>query len=227
VRKFVLISTDKAVNPTSLMGASKRIAEIVAESFNQLDGTRFSTVRFGNVLGSAGSVVPLFQEQIRNGGPVTVTHPEMTRFFMTIPEATQLILQAGAMGRGGEIYVLDMGEPIKIAFLAQQLIRLSGFVPGKDIRIEYTGLRPGERLHEELFHEDERLEKTQHRKIFLARHRTVDRSAVEQAIGELTEACERFDEERITALIKRLVPEMKVAAVPEASNVIAFKRGVS
>jgi FlaA1/EpsC-like NDP-sugar epimerase len=227
VRRFVLISTDKAVNPTSLMGATKRIAEIVAESFNQLDGTRFSTVRFGNVLGSAGSVVPLFQEQIRNGGPVTVTHREMTRFFMTIPEATQLILQAGAMGRGGEIYVLDMGEPIKIDFLAQQLIRLSGFVPGKDIRIEYTGLRPGERLHEELFHEDERLEKTQHRKIFLARHRTVDRSAVEQAVGELTEACERFDEERITALIKRLVPEMKVAAVPEASNVIAFKRGVS
>ena len=227
VRKFVLISTDKAVNPTSLMGASKRIAEIVAESFNQLEGTRFTTVRFGNVLGSAGSVVPLFQEQIRNGGPVTVTHPEMTRFFMTIPEATQLILQAGAMGRGGEIYVLDMGEPIKIAFLAQQLIRLSGLVPGKDIRIEYTGLRPGERLHEELFHEDERLEKTQHRKIFLARHRTVDRSAVEQTIGELTEACERFDEERITALIKRLVPEMTVAEVPEASNVIAFKRGVS
>ncbi len=227
VRKFVLISTDKAVNPTSLMGASKRIAEIVAESFNQLEGTRFTTVRFGNVLGSAGSVVPLFQEQIRNGGPVTVTHPEMTRFFMTIPEATQLILQAGAMGRGGEIYVLDMGEPIKIAFLAQQLIRLSGLVPGEDIRIEYTGLRPGERLHEELFHEDERLEKTQHRKIFLARHRTVDRSAVEQVIGELTEACERFDEERITALIKRLVPEMTVASVPEASNVIAFKRGVS
>ncbi len=227
VRKFVLISTDKAVNPTSLMGASKRIAEIVAESFNQLEGTRFTTVRFGNVLGSAGSVVPLFQEQIRNGGPVTVTHPEMTRFFMTIPEATQLILQAGAMGRGGEIYVLDMGEPIKIAFLAQQLIRLSGLVPGKDIRIEYTGLRPGERLHEELFHEDERLEKTQHRKIFLARHRTVDRSAVEQAIGELTEACERFDEERITALIKRLVPEMTVADISAPDNVIPFKRGVS
>lgn len=227
VRKFVLISTDKAVNPSSLMGASKRIAEIVAESFNQLDGTRFTTVRFGNVLGSAGSVVPLFQEQIRNGGPVTVTHPEMTRFFMTIPEATQLILQAGAMGKGGEIYVLDMGEPIKIAFLAQQLIRLSGLVPGKDIRIEYTGLRPGERLHEELFHEDERLEKTQHRKIFLARHRTVDRSAVEQAIGELTEACERFEEERITALIKRLVPEMTVVDIPTADNVIPFKRGVS
>lgn len=227
VRKFVLISTDKAVNPTSLMGASKRIAEIVAESFNQLDGTRFTTVRFGNVLGSAGSVVPLFQEQIRNGGPVTVTHPEMTRFFMTIPEATQLILQAGAMGRGGEIYVLDMGEPIKIAFLAQQLIRLSGLVPGEDIRIDYTGLRPGERLHEELFHEDERLEKTQHRKIFLARHRTVDRSAVEQTIGELTEACERFDEQRITALIKRLVPEMTVADVSAPDNVIPFKRGVS
>jgi FlaA1/EpsC-like NDP-sugar epimerase len=227
VRKFVLISTDKAVNPTSLMGASKRIAEIAAESFNQLDGTRFTTVRFGNVLGSAGSVVPLFQEQIRNGGPVTVTHPEMTRFFMTISEATQLILQAAAMGRGGEIYVLDMGEPIKIAFLAQQLIRLSGLVPGKDIRIEYTGLRPGERLHEELFHEDERLEKTQHRKIFLARHRTVDRSAVEQAIGELTEACERFDEDRVTALIRRLVPEMTVADISAPDNVIPFKRGVS
>ncbi|MFO1436500.1 MAG: nucleoside-diphosphate sugar epimerase/dehydratase, partial [Gammaproteobacteria bacterium] len=223
VQKFVLISTDKAVNPTSLMGASKRIAEIVAESFNQLEGTRFVTVRFGNVLGSAGSVVPLFQEQIRNGGPVTVTHPEMTRFFMTIPEATQLILQAGAMGHGGEIFVLDMGEPIKIAFLAEQMIRLSGRIPGVDIKIDYTGLRPGERLHEELFHEDERLEKTGHRKVFLARHRSVDRRSVEQTVLELTDACANFDEERITALVHRMVPELSACEVPVDGNIVAFK----
>jgi FlaA1/EpsC-like NDP-sugar epimerase len=226
-RKFVLISTDKAVNPSSLMGATKRIAEVICECFNQFDGTRFVTVRFGNVLGSAGSVVPLFQEQIRNGGPVTVTHPDMTRFFMTIPEATQLILQAGSMGQGGEIFVLDMGEPVRIAYLAEQLIRLSGRVPGREIRIEYTGIRPGERLHEELFHEDERLEKTGHRKIFRARQRPVDSGNLEQIMQEFVRACDEFDEDAIGALVRRLVPEMRNGDSTEASNIVAFKRGVS
>jgi FlaA1/EpsC-like NDP-sugar epimerase len=165
---FVLISTDKAVNPANIMGASKRIAEIFCQNFNQHSATRFITVRFGNVLGSDGSVVPLFKAQIEAGGPVTVTHPEMTRYFMTIPEACQLILQAESMGSGGEIYVLDMGEPVSISYLAEQMIRLSGNEPGKDIEIVYTGLRPGEKLFEELFHEKERLVGTQHEKIFLA-----------------------------------------------------------
>ncbi len=171
---FVMISTDKAVNPANVMGASKRAAEIFCQNLNQRSNTRFVTVRFGNVLGSAGSVVPLFSEQIKNGGPITVTHREITRYFMTIPEASQLILQASVMGDGGEIFVLDMGEPIKISYLAEQMIRLSGKVPGEDIDIVYTGLRPGEKLYEELFHEKEALQSTPHRKILLARYRTFD-----------------------------------------------------
>jgi FlaA1/EpsC-like NDP-sugar epimerase len=222
----VLISTDKAVNPSSLMGATKRMAEVVCEYFNQKNVTQFVTVRFGNVLGSAGSVVPIFQEQIRNGGPVTVTHPEMTRFFMTIPEASQLILQAAAMGRGGEIFVLDMGQPVKIAYLAERLIRLSGRLPGRDIRIEYTGVRPGERLHEELFHDDEHLDDTSHRKIFLARHRSIDVRDMEQTIDDISHACDEFDEDRVAVHIRRLVPEMRNEDSSNDSNkVVAFKRG--
>lgn len=227
-RKFVLISTDKAVNPSSIMGASKRIAEIVCEHCNQIERTRFITVRFGNVLGSAGSVVPLFQEQIRAGGPVTVTHPEMTRYFMTIPEATQLILQAGAMGQGGEIFVLDMGQPIRIAYLAEQMIRLSGMKAGHDIHIEYSGIRPGERLREELFHQDEQMERTRHAKILLARHRPVESDALEDMLGELRAACEEFDEEWIESLVRRLVPEMQTPATsPLADNIVAFQKGAS
>jgi FlaA1/EpsC-like NDP-sugar epimerase len=207
-RKFILISTDKAVNPTSIMGATKRITEIGCEALNMQGQTRFVTVRFGNVLGSAGSVVPLFQEQIRAGGPVTVTHPEMSRYFMTIPEATQLILQAGAMGKGGEIFVLDMGEPVRIAYLAEQMIRLSGRIPGRDVRIEFTGLRPGERLQEELFHQGEQLKPTPHEKILLAQHRAVERQVLDQTLKEMIVACESFDEAQIHALIKQLVPEM-------------------
>jgi FlaA1/EpsC-like NDP-sugar epimerase len=205
---FVLISTDKAVNPANIMGASKRIAEIFCQNLNQRSATRFITVRFGNVLGSDGSVVPLFKTQIEAGGPVTVTHPEMMRYFMTIPEACQLILQAEAMGRGSEIYVLDMGEPVNITYLAEQLIRLSGHEPGKDIEIVYTGLRPGEKLFEELFHEKEQLTGTQHEKIFLARHRQIDWELLEKTLRELESACTRYDEKALLAGIATLVPEL-------------------
>lgn len=169
VNTFILVSTDKAVNPTSVMGASKRLAELVVKDINRTSKTKFASVRFGNVLGSRGSVVPTFIKQIEKGGPVTVTHPEMTRYFMTIPEAVQLIIQAGAMAEGGEIFVLDMGEPVNINDLACDLISLAGRVPGKDIKIEYTGIRPGEKLYEELFTDREGMDSTKHQRIFISR----------------------------------------------------------
>lgn len=205
---FVQISTDKAVNPTNVMGASKRVAEIFCQSMNQQDvTTRFITVRFGNVLDSAGSVVPLFRQQIAAGGPVTVTHPEIRRYFMTIPEACQLILEAAAVGRGGEVYVLDMGEPIKIKYLAEQMIRLAGKLPNSDVEISYTGLRPGEKLFEELFHSGETLVQTPHEKLLLARSRDVDWVDFESAMVELETACQDYDESAVRAQLDKLVPE--------------------
>ncbi|MCI0666827.1 MAG: polysaccharide biosynthesis protein [Methylococcaceae bacterium] len=207
VSEFVLISTDKAVNPTNVMGSCKRAAEILCQNFNHTGQTRFITVRFGNVLDSAGSVVPLFRQQIRDGGPITVTDPEITRFFMTIPEACQLILEAAAVGNGGEIFILDMGEPVKISYLAEQMIRLSGKRPNEDIKIEYIGLRPGEKMHEELFHQKEKLVKTAHKKLFLARSREYDGNELRRRISELQTACIRFDDDSVLRLLKELVPE--------------------
>jgi FlaA1/EpsC-like NDP-sugar epimerase len=221
VEAFVMISTDKAVNPANVMGASKRVAEIFCQNLDRRSETRFITVRFGNVLGSAGSVVPLFREQLRAGGPLTVTHPEMIRYFMTIPEACQLILQAGAMGKGGEIFVLDMGEPVKITYLAEQMIRLAGREPGKDIEIVYTGLRPGEKLFEELFHEKE-LSGTAHEKILLAQGRPVDWEQLQLRMQRLEEACQVHDEPAIMQVIRELVPEMQAPASAQADNVIPF-----
>lgn len=209
VRQFVLISTDKAVRPTNVMGATKRAAEKLVQSLDGAGGTRFMTVRFGNVLDSAGSVVPLFREQIRAGGPVTVTHPEVTRYFMTIPEACQLIMQAAAVGNGGEIFVLDMGEPILIRYLAEQMIRLSGKRVGQDIAIEYVGLRPGEKLTEELFLDEERPMPTPHDKLLLSRSVEHDREEVSRRIDAMALACERFDEPGLRDQLRALVPEFQ------------------
>jgi FlaA1/EpsC-like NDP-sugar epimerase len=221
---FVLISTDKAVNPANIMGTSKRVAEIVCQDLDRRSKTRFVTVRFGNVLGSAGSVVPLFQEQIARGGPVTVTHPDITRYFMTIPEACQLILQASVIGEGGEIFVLDMGEPVKIAYLAEQLIRLSGRKPGEDIEIVYTGLRPGEKLYEELFHDAEHLGDTRHPKIHLARSRSVTSEVVARALADLRSAIDVEDERTILSVLQELVPEYSRSTDTQHSSMAAMTR---
>lgn len=211
-KTFVLISTDKAVHPTSIMGASKQLAEMYCQNFNRRSATQFVIVRFGNVMDSAGSVVPLFRQQIKEGGPVTVTDPEVTRYFMTIPEATQLIMQAGAVGEGGEIYVLDMGTPIKIGYLAKQMILLSGKTPGKDIAITFTGLRPGEKLHEALFHDGEDLLPTPYPKLLLAQHQGVDWPHFVKALAVLREACDTWDEKRIRLLITNLLTELPTTA---------------
>jgi len=222
--KFVMISTDKAVNPTSIMGTTKRIAEIFCQNLNQRTSTHFITVRFGNVLGSTGSVAPLFQKQIAAGGPVTVTHPEIIRFFMTIPEACQLIMQAEAMGKGGEIYVLDMGEPVKITYLAEQMIKLAGKIPGKDIQIVYTGLRPGEKLYEELFHAQENLSTTEHEKILLAQCRVVEWKLLTNVITEMEKACAGYDESGTRELLKKLVPELEESEAADSQKVISINR---
>jgi len=207
VDQFVLISTDKAVNPTNIMGTTKRVAEIYCQNLNKKVDTQFITVRFGNVLGSAGSVVPLFRKQLQAGGPLTVTHPEISRYFMTIPEACQLILQSMVNGLGGEIFVLDMGQPIKIKYLAEQIIRLSGKEPGKDVSIVYTGLRPGEKLYEELFHASEKLAATTHEKIFKARVRDLDFEQLHVDISLLEQACREHHKTTMLTILKKLVPE--------------------
>ncbi len=205
--EFVLISTDKAVNPANVMGASKRAAEIYCQNLNDRSSTNFITVRFGNVLGSTGSVVPLFREQIKQGGPVSVTHPEIERYFMTTREACQLIMQASVLGEGGEIFVLDMGQPVRIQYLAEQLIRLSGKKPGEDIEIEYTGLRPGEKLYEELFHEQESLQPTAHEKILQACCRPMPWEELTRIMEDAEAACNAYDCRKLSDLLTRLVPE--------------------
>ena len=199
VEKFVMISTDKAVNPTNIMGCSKRLAEIYVQSLSlaitkgEVQGcTKFITTRFGNVLGSNGSVIPRFREQISNGGPVTVTHPDIIRYFMTIPEACQLVLEAGTMGNGGEIFVFDMGQPVKIADLARRMIELSGMEVGKDIEIEYTGLRPGEKLYEELLSNNENTKETPHNKIRVATIEEYDYSYACKCMEILSEFSRNF-----------------------------------
>ena len=205
--RFVLISTDKAVNPANVMGATKRVAELYCQNLANRSNTRFITTRFGNVLGSTGSVVPLFEKQIRSGGPVTVTHRDITRYFMTIPEAVSLIMQAGIMGDGGEIYVLDMGEPVLIRDLAKQMIRLSGLEPDRDIEIVYTGLRPGEKLYEEIFHESENLKGTSHPKLLLASSRKFEWEWLINALNELHQAALTRDVNLIIGQLQAVVPE--------------------
>ena len=211
--KFVLISTDKAVNPTNVMGATKRVCEMIVQACNQQSRTNFVAVRFGNVLGSNGSVIPLFMEQIKSGGPLTVTHEDITRYFMTIPEAVHLVLRAAKIGKGGEIFVLDMGEPVKIIDLANNLIRLAGLVPGKDIKITYTGLRPGEKLYEELLiKEDSGQTKTEIDKIFIEKSTYIDAAHLLSTIHKLQTAAVNMDVETELMLLEDLVPTYKRTA---------------
>ncbi len=218
VRDFVLISTDKAVNPTSVMGASKRIAEIVLQNLNQIYPTNFMAVRFGNVLGSTGSVIPIFREQILKGEAVTVTDPKMTRYFMTIPEASQLVLQAGALGAGGEIFILDMGKPVKILDLAEDMIRLSGLKPYDDIDIKFTGIRDGEKLFEELEITGESLLKTVHPKIFIGKIAAYNTEEVANILSNFRQAVEAGSEKQIRHLINHFLPEAKITETETFGN---------
>lgn len=204
-KKFVLISTDKAVNPTNIMGATKRMCEMIIQSINKESKTEFVAVRFGNVLGSNGSVIPLFKKQIKEGGPITVTHPDINRYFMTIPEAAQLVIEAGSMAKGGEIFVLDMGRPVKIVDLAKDLIRLSGFEPDRDIKIKFTGLRPGEKLYEELLMDEEGIKNTKHKKIFIGKPGKYDFYDVCEKVDTLKASLDGSEEE-IFQLVEEIVP---------------------
>lgn len=209
VKRFVQISTDKAVNPTNIMGATKRICEMMVQSKDNTSKTEFVAVRFGNVLGSNGSVIPLFEEQIKTMGPVTVTHPDIIRYFMTIPEAVSLVLTAGGLAKGGEIFVLDMGEPVKIKSLAENLIRLSGFVPHEDIKIEYVGLRPGEKLYEELLMDEEGIKKTESKKIYIGHPINMDEKAFYDDIEKLRDVAARGNYSEIEAMLMKIVPTFK------------------
>ncbi len=218
-RQFVLISTDKAVNPTNVMGASKRIAEIYIRNLNEYSRTCFVTTRFGNVLGSSGSVIPRFKKQIEQGGPLTITHPQMTRFFMTLSEACQLVLEAGSMARGGEIYLFDMGESIQITELARKMIRISGLEPDKDIAIRYTGLRPGEKIHEELLNDRERPLPTHHEKIMIVKEEHPSSNQVKQDIAELEQISYTTRLEDITAKMKQMVPEFQSTQIMQEKGI--------
>ena len=224
VDSFVMISTDKAVNPTSVMGCCKRVAEMLVQLIADESKTQFSTVRFGNVLNSAGSVVPVFREQILRGGPITVTHPDIERYFMTIPEAARLVIQAGLLGNGGEVFVLDMGEPIRIADLAHDMVRLSNLEVGRDIEIRYTGLRPGEKLYEELFTEHEKLLDTAHPKIHSAEIKAVGVENTEIVLEQLTTVLHRPADE-VRALLHQLVPEYMLPKKVDAAEAIAGQIG--
>jgi len=227
VDKFIMISTDKAVNPTNVMGATKRVAEEICMAYNDSNGTNFISVRFGNVLGSRGSVVPLFVSQIKNGGPVTITDPEMKRYFMTIPEAVLLVIQAGSMGEGGEVFVLDMGEPVKILDMARDLIRLYSLEPYKDIQIEFTGLRPGEKLFEELLNSEEGVLETKHKEIFKAVcSRKFGKSELEIRIAELFERIDSADTEYIREELKKIVPTYTYLKNETAAIKITMRKSV-
>ena len=204
-----MVSTDKAVNPTNVMGASKRIAEIYIQSLSATANTKFITTRFGNVLGSNGSVIPRFRKQIESGGPITITHPDITRFFMTIPEACQLVLEAGTSGEGGEIYIFDMGESVKILDLAKKMIKLSGLTLDKDIKITYTGLRPGEKLYEELLANEENTIATHHNQIMIAKVKKYDFQEVDTKINQLISSFNTQNNFQIVTQMKALVPEFK------------------
>ncbi|WP_027364674.1 polysaccharide biosynthesis protein [Desulfotruncus alcoholivorax] len=208
-KQFVQISTDKAVNPSSVMGATKRLAELIIQNMDRISNTRFVAVRFGNVLGSRGSVVPIFEQQIAKRGPVTVTHPEMKRYFMTIPEAVQLVIQAGSMADGGEIFILDMGEPVKIVDLARDMIKLSGLEPGKDIEIKFTGMRPGEKLFEELLTEQEGATATTHKRIFVAKPSLIEVSELEKQLLYLSENVNHIDNEAVFEVLGSVLPHFK------------------
>jgi FlaA1/EpsC-like NDP-sugar epimerase len=205
VETFVLVSSDKAVNPTSVMGATKRIAELIVQDLAKRSNTKYVAVRFGNVLASRGSVIPMWKQQIAGGGPVTVTHPDATRYFMLIPEAVQLILQAGALGNGGEIYVLDMGKPVKIVDLAHDLIKFSGLRPGQDIEIKFIGLRPGEKLYEELLTAEEGLTKTVYEKIFVGQPQPIDAHVLARSLTGLFRNAQHDDEAAIRQALHELV----------------------